>query len=138
MYNIWLLLLLCIVAWPGLMCNIWYRNGILGGGKYSSYGAIIGTLVGVIPQVIGVGYGVYGVDDFTSLPMLVLFISIGKLWIFILSVVATLDIFASVLSGGIFPISIELMQIFMDLVFLCGCQGLVSEICAIYFNAQLL
>ena len=60
-YNIWFLLWWWIVTCTCWMCTIWYHSGILVGGKSSSSGATIWTLRGVVPYVIGVVYGVWGV-----------------------------------------------------------------------------
>ena len=48
------------------MFIIFSHDGTLGGGKSSSSGAKKLTLGAVVPYVMGVGSGVYGVDSCTS------------------------------------------------------------------------
>ena len=48
------------------MFTIFSHDGTLGGGKSSSSGAKKLTLGAVVPYVMGVGSGVYGVDSCTS------------------------------------------------------------------------
>ena len=65
-YNICLLLLWWLEDCPGLICNIFYRYGNLGGGKSSSTYYIIITLECVVQLVNGVGSRVCGVSGCTS------------------------------------------------------------------------
>ena len=70
------------------------------------------------------------------LPMTVLFISMGKLWIMFLSVAETLVIVASGWSGWIFLRSSKSLKIVMNLIVVWGWQGLGSKNCDKYCDAQ--
>ena len=84
---------------PGKFFTTCYLSVKLGGIKSSSSGATIGTLGGVIPYVIGVGYGVCGFDFFNSSTGDRVFIYLGKLWIMFIYVISTLVIVAGGGSG---------------------------------------
>ena len=120
-YNIWFLLWWWLVDWTCWMCTICTYNPNLEPLEVVNHNRQVpqletlevwghSQLVLVIAPVVFLSVIV--------LPMIVLFISLGKWWILFLSVVTILVIFDGGWSGWILPIYSGLLQLVMNLIFI--------------------